>query len=266
MALGYCAAFGTLMPPLFRGELGAIADDRGGPIVLSACSSAWPGSSSAAWRGGRRSGELTDEQKQAVIQDFSFVKGVVVATIAGILSACMSYGFAAGKPIAELAVRARGAPALAEHARPGRRPGRRVHHELPLVPLPQRPQPHRRAITSAAARIGAADRWPRTMPLCAAAGVIWYLQFFFYGMGTTLMGRFDFSSWTLHMASIMIFGTALGPAPRRVEGLEPRGRTPLNAAGLADPRRLDGGRRLRQLPRRVAPADGPPRRLDTRGP
>ena len=44
----------------------------------------------------------------------------------------------------------------------------------------------------------------------ALAGTIWYLQFFFYGMGTTKMGRFDFSSWTLHMASIIIFGTLLG--------------------------------------------------------
>ena len=46
--------------------------------------------------------------------------------------------------------------------------------------------------------------------LCAAAGTVWYLQFLFYGMGNTLMGKFEFSSWTLHMASIMIFGTVWG--------------------------------------------------------
>src|SRR5260370_25453723 len=45
---------------------------------------------------------------------------------------------------------------------------------------------------------------------CAIAGTTWYLQFFFYGMGTSKMGRFDFSSWTLHMASIIIFGTLVG--------------------------------------------------------
>ena len=37
------------------------------------------------------------------------------------------------------------------------------------------------------------------------AGVTWYLQFFFYSMGQTKMGKYDFSSWTLHMASIIIF-------------------------------------------------------------
>jgi L-rhamnose-H+ transport protein len=46
--------------------------------------------------------------------------------------------------------------------------------------------------------------------LCAVAGTLWYLQFFFYGMGTTKMGRYDFSSWTLHMATIIIFGTLVG--------------------------------------------------------
>ena len=45
---------------------------------------------------------------------------------------------------------------------------------------------------------------------CAIAGFTWYLQFFFYGMGTTLMGRFEFSSWTLHMAAIIIFSTIWG--------------------------------------------------------
>jgi alpha-L-rhamnosidase len=46
--------------------------------------------------------------------------------------------------------------------------------------------------------------------LSAIAGVTWYMQFFFYGMGTTKMGPYNFSSWTLHMASIMIFGTLWG--------------------------------------------------------
>ena len=44
----------------------------------------------------------------------------------------------------------------------------------------------------------------------AMAGVIWYFQFFFYSMGQTRMGRYDFSSWTLHMASIILFATLWG--------------------------------------------------------
>ena len=46
--------------------------------------------------------------------------------------------------------------------------------------------------------------------LSAVAGTLWYLQFFFYSMGQTKMGKYDFSSWTLHMASIIIFSTLWG--------------------------------------------------------
>jgi hypothetical protein len=48
------------------------------------------------------------------------------------------------------------------------------------------------------------------------------MQFFFYTMGETQMGRFKFSSWTLHMASIIIFSTDVGMDPPRVEGRQPQ--------------------------------------------
>jgi L-rhamnose-H+ transport protein len=40
--------------------------------------------------------------------------------------------------------------------------------------------------------------------------VTWYLQFMFYGMGTSNMGRYDFSSWTIHMAFIIVFSNLWG--------------------------------------------------------
>jgi len=45
---------------------------------------------------------------------------------------------------------------------------------------------------------------------CVCAGTLWYLQFFFYQMGESQMGNYKFSSWTLHMASIIIFSTLWG--------------------------------------------------------
>ena len=44
----------------------------------------------------------------------------------------------------------------------------------------------------------------------ALAGATWYFQFFFYTMGETQMGKYKFSSWTLHMASIIIFSSLWG--------------------------------------------------------
>jgi L-rhamnose-H+ transport protein len=50
------------------------------------------------------------------------------------------------------------------------------------------------------------------------AGVTWYFQFFFYSMGETQMGDYKFSSWTLHMASIIIFSSIWGLALREWKG------------------------------------------------
>jgi L-rhamnose-H+ transport protein len=64
--------------------------------------------------------------------------------------------------------------------------------------------------------------------LSALAGTTWYMQFFFYTMGETQMGRYKFSSWTLHMASIIIFSTLWGIALKEWKGAG--GRTKLLVA------------------------------------
>ncbi|HRJ73314.1 MAG TPA: L-rhamnose/proton symporter RhaT, partial [Terrimicrobiaceae bacterium] len=58
--------------------------------------------------------------------------------------------------------------------------------------------------------------------LSAVAGITWYLQFFFYSMGETRMGQYKFSSWTMHMASIIIFSTLWGIAFREWRGTSRR--------------------------------------------
>jgi L-rhamnose-H+ transport protein len=67
--------------------------------------------------------------------------------------------------------------------------------------------------------------------MAAVAGVIWYFQFFFYSMGQTKMGKYDFSSWTLHMASIILFATLWGVALHEWNGTSRRTKS-LVALGL----------------------------------
>jgi len=71
---------------------------------------------------------------------------------------------------------------------------------------------HSRATSSLAANYG----------FSALAGATWYMQFFFYTMGETQMGQYKFSSWTLHMASIMIFSTVWGIALKEWRGVSLR--------------------------------------------
>lgn len=52
----------------------------------------------------------------------------------------------------------------------------------------------------------------------AMAGTLWYMQFFFYSMGETKMGSSKYASWTLHMASIILFSSLWGLALKEWKG------------------------------------------------
>lgn len=217
MALGYCAAFGTLLPPIFSGEFASVVRTTSGLIVMGGVAVCLLGIVVSGLAGFAKERELPEKDKTASVKEFSFRKGIWVATFCGIMSACMSYGFAAGKPIAELAV-AHGASSLWQN--------------LPVLIVilaggfttnliwcaflnvrnrtfgdyfGKKVETRERSLTESKH-----CSLLTNYLLCAVAGTLWYLQFFFYGMGTTKMGRYDFSSWTLHMASIIIFGTLLG--------------------------------------------------------
>jgi L-rhamnose-H+ transport protein len=68
----------------------------------------------------------------------------------------------------------------------------------------------------------------------ALAGTTWYFQFFFYTMGESKMKYSDlgFSSWTLHMASIIIFSTMWGWFFHEWKGSSKKAHT-LIATGIA---------------------------------
>jgi L-rhamnose-H+ transport protein len=76
----------------------------------------------------------------------------------------------------------------------------------------------RRAAVAAAALEGEKVPLLANYFFSALAGATWYMQFFFYSMGETQMGEYKFSSWTLHMASIIIFSTLWGIALKEWRG------------------------------------------------
>jgi L-rhamnose-H+ transport protein len=61
--------------------------------------------------------------------------------------------------------------------------------------------------------------------LAALGGTLWYFQFFFYTMGESQMGRYSFSSWTPHMASIILFSTLWGFGRKEWSGASRRTRS-----------------------------------------
>jgi L-rhamnose-H+ transport protein len=121
------------------------------------------------------------------------------------MSACMAFGIAAAKPLGDLAVQ-HGAPDLFKNT-PGFiviMAGGLTTNLLWCVALGIR---NRTTGDYLKAPDGALLA---NYVFSALAGITWYLQFMFYGMGTTRMGKYDFSSWTIHMAFIIVFSNLWG--------------------------------------------------------
>jgi L-rhamnose-H+ transport protein len=244
IALGFCAAFGTLMPPIFHGEFGKIIGERSGQVVLLGVLVCLVGIAISGMAGLSKERELPDEGKTDSIAEFNFPKGVLVAVFAGIMSACMAFAMDAGKPIGQAAVTL-GTPDVLQNL-----PmlivallGGFTTNFIWCVILAAKNGTWRQFFSTREGstpypgdflQVLAAWAWPmvRNYALCALAGVTWYLQFFFYGMGTTKMGKYNFSSWTIHMAAIIIFSTVWGIALLEWKGTSRRTHI-LIALGLA---------------------------------
>src|SRR6478752_3679064 len=112
VALGYTAAFGTLMPPIFRGEFASqVLRTHSGLIILAGIAICLVGIAVAGAAGVSKEREMSNEQKRASIKEFDLKKGLLVATFSGVMSACFAYGLAAGDPIKAITVQ-HGTPGL----------------------------------------------------------------------------------------------------------------------------------------------------------
>ena len=47
---------------------------------------------------------MTDEEKKAAVKEFALKKGIFIAVFAGVMSACFNFGFESGKPIENVAL------------------------------------------------------------------------------------------------------------------------------------------------------------------
>ncbi len=226
LALGFCATFGTVIPPIFFGEFVGLLSALSGQVVLGGVGVCLAGIAVCGLAGARKESELSDEQKAEAVAEFNFAKGVWIAVFAGVMSACMAFAFAAGKPITEEAIK------LGTNA---------TFSNTPVLIVALLGGFTTNCVWCLFLNLkngtlsdytGGGDAPALANYLfCALAGVTWYLQFFFYGMGTTKMGEYDFSSWTLHMAFIIVFSNLWGILLKEWRGAGKKTHT-LIAAGI----------------------------------
>lgn len=239
LALGISAVIGTLVPPIFEGRLLEIVSSSSGQVTLLGVLICVFGIVLSGKAGTSKQSELSDADKQATVSEFHFGKGLALALFSGVMSSFMAYAFAAGKPIADIAI-SQGSPSLWQNL-----PvlivilaGGFVTNFIWCAILASKNNSWSQLTQSTPSPSMPSNPASTNTPLlvntlfCALAGVTWYMQFFFYGMGTTMMGAYEFSSWTLHMASIIVFSTLWGLALKEWQGVS-AGTQRWNLSGLA---------------------------------
>jgi len=102
IALGLCAAFGTLLPPIIAGQ--DLFATTGGVLTVIGVSVTVAGIIIIGYAGSLKSREMSEEEKKAAVREFALKKGILIAIFAGIMSACFNFGFEAGKPIEDIAL------------------------------------------------------------------------------------------------------------------------------------------------------------------
>jgi L-rhamnose-H+ transport protein len=194
---------------------------------------------------------MPEEKKKEAIKEFNFWKGIGVATFSGIMSASFAYALAAAEPIAVISAKHgtttlwTGLPKLCVLLLGGftanfiwcvllnikNKTGYQYFCSKIRDASPKREDetiietavdaPSEEVVERMPdAKANAVERAPmlNNYFFSALAGTTWYLQFFFYTMGETQMGDYKFSSWTLHMASIIIFSSLWGIALKEWKG------------------------------------------------
>ena len=250
MVLGWCAVVGTLAEPWYLGEFTAkLITPFHGKIILAGVAACLAGVFITGLAGRTKELEMPPDQKLGLVVEFNFRKGVLVAAVSGVFSACFAFGLASGNPIKALTLQHgtdtiwQGLPVLvvvlaggfctnafwciALNIRNGtgfQYFSREIREASPPAALSAgfgEGAPAKRVATD-----GRTDSTPVPMfwnyVFSAMGGILWYLQFFFYSMGETQMGAYKFSSWTLHMASIIIFASLWGVILKEWRGASPR--------------------------------------------
>ena len=99
IALGLCAAFGTLLPPIIAGD--NLFLTKGGILTVIGVAITVAGIIIIGYAGSLKSREMPEKEKKAAIKEFALKKGILIAVFAGIMSACFAFGIEAGRPVSE---------------------------------------------------------------------------------------------------------------------------------------------------------------------
>lgn len=215
ISVGISCVLGTLIPPVINGTFSQILESNGATGIFSGVAMGALGIALCGVAG--RSKEKDIEKKQAVKAEFSLSKGLPLCLLAGVLSAFYSFSLDQASPVATIAEKY-GAGELKENVKYlFSNTGAFVTTLLYCLYLHSR---HRtwKEYGSAGSGLG------KNYVMAVLTGILWYGQFFFYGLGHVRMeaGGYGFSSWAIHMIMLVLFSSIAGLLLREWNGCSSR--------------------------------------------
>lgn len=205
IALGTCAAFGTLFPAILGG-MDLLHGD--GLILLIGVSITLAGIAVIGYAGSLRARNMTEEERKAAVKDFALTKGLLVALLAGVMSACFNLGLEAGSGIVEK-VKAAGAndlfalnPVILLVTMGGF-----VTNAVYCVYQNIKNKSGKEYLSVSGGVLA------NNLLFCALAGALWYSQFFGLGMGKSYFADSPVMlafSWSILMSLNVIFSNLWG--------------------------------------------------------
>jgi len=214
IALGTCAGFGTLLPAVFGG-MDLLHGD--GLILLIGVCITLAGIAVIGYAGSLRAQNMTDEEKKAAIKDFALTKGLLVALLAGVMSACFNLGLESGNEIVAK-VKEGGASELFA-----------LNPVILLVTIGGFLTNATYCIFQNLKNKTGKDYFSvsggtllNNVLFCALAGVLWYSQFFGLGMGKSYFADSPVMlafSWSILMSLNVIFSNFWGVILKEWKGV-----------------------------------------------
>jgi len=231
--LGFTSAFGSLAPSIYynfhpqagKTTFSDLLNHSWGQVVLVGIVLCLFGIFICGRAGVAKERELPPEKKRASVKEFNLVKGLVVCIISGILSACFNFGIEAGSNMAQVANQ------VWKAAHPGETGNFLYRNNVIYVVLLWGGLTTNFIWTaflnirnkSFGDYVNSKTPLLRNYIFCALAGTLWFLQFFFYGMGESKLGN-GASSWILHMSFIILVANMWGFLLREWKGVSNRTR------------------------------------------
>lgn len=205
ISIGVSCVLGTLLPPMLKGNLGIILNQPGGGWLIAGISAGVIGIALCGIAGRYKEQDLRNNEQETT---FLPAIGIPLCLLAGILSAVYGIALDQGQPIADVAAKFGAGNFQSNVVYIFTNAGAFFTTMVYCIHLHRKQGTFTEYIrTGFSSNAGALAM---NYQMAIITGILWYSQFFLYGLGHIRMGQFKFSSWGIHMIMLVLFSALAG--------------------------------------------------------